>query len=119
MAYLILKDERTYADEWDDEGKFYEFDPSDKGSVDRIHQILSLRKYGVIQNSETVLAGICEKTITPAPPVKVKTFATRLLEQAKKFLSSSPNSRKRILRKQLPAVPVYSCKCLSAQSPLQ
>lgn len=116
MAYLILKDERTYADEWDDAEKFYEFDPSDKGSVDRIHQILSLRKYGVIQNSETVLAGICEETITPAPPVKVKTLTRRFLEQAKKFLNSPQGSRKKILRKQPPAVPVYACKCFSVQS---
>lgn len=119
MAYLVLKDERTYADERDDAEKFYEFDPSDKDSVDRIHRILSLRKYGVIQNSETVLAGICEKTITAAPNDKAKTFAERLLEQAKKFLNSSPNSRRIFLRKQPPAVPSYPCKCFTTQSSLQ
>jgi hypothetical protein len=120
MAYLVLKDERAYADEWDDAEKFYEFDPSDKTAVERLHRILSLRKNGIMQNSENILASICEKSITPAPSVKVKTFPQRLLGQLKKFLRSSGNSKKKILRKQLPAVPVYSCNCFSApQSSLQ
>ncbi len=88
MAYLVLKDEITFADEWDNEEKFYEFDPSDKESVDRIHQILFLRKYGVIRNSQTVLAGICEKTLSPAQKVKAEPLARRILEKVKKFLSS-------------------------------
>lgn len=119
MAYLVLKDERTYADEWDDTEKFYEFDPSDKESVDRIHQILSMRKYGVIKNCETVLAGICEKTLSRAPIVKAEPLTRQILKKVKKFLGSSSNTRKKILRKQPPAAPACPCKCLSVQLSLK
>lgn len=120
MAYLILNDEHAYPDERDDAEKFYEFDPGDKISVDRIHRILSLRKDGIIQNSESVLAGICDKSISPSPSVKVKTLTQRIFEKAKRFLRSSPDSKKKFLRKQSPGVSAYSCKnFLTPQSSLQ
>jgi hypothetical protein len=119
MAYLILNDKNAYADEWDNVEKWYEFDPSDKIAADRIHRIFSLRKYGVIQNSEAVLADICEKTLVPAQIAKSRPLTRRLLEQAKKFLGSAPYTRKKVLHKQSPAKPVYSCKCLSYPSFLQ
>jgi hypothetical protein len=119
MAYLILNDENAYADEWDGAEKWYEFDPIDKTAVDRIHQILSLRKFGVTQNSEIILADICKKTLAPAQIVKSRPLVRRVLEQVKKFLYSFSNSRKKIIHKQKPAVTVYSCKYFSAQSYLQ
>ncbi|HEX2956302.1 MAG TPA: hypothetical protein VHO70_05705 [Chitinispirillaceae bacterium] len=117
MAYLILNDERVYADDWEPTEKCYEFDPSDEDSLDRIHRILSLRTRGIIQNSETVLADICETTTTHTQIVNAKPLARRLLEHAIKFLSSNSNSRKKIHHKQSSAV--YSCKYFSAQSSLQ
>jgi hypothetical protein len=67
MADLILNNPGLGNSSLSGNESDYEFDPNDSDAIERIHVLLSLRKNHHIQNSEKLLAIVCNKTIDHQP----------------------------------------------------
>jgi hypothetical protein len=112
MAYLILNEDECGAGQIPENEKFYEFDPSDKTAVTRIHAILSLRNNGPVAKSEHVLAEVCTQSIEQNPSTtdaSVRNWFQLISEYLPK-----PISKNRLLKNiHSPKFPTLSTNSLS------